>query len=117
MPSDRNVLDLRVAPLTRADVDAVAELHMRAFPDGALTVFGVEVVRRYYLWLLEGPHDAAVVGAWRGSALLGFCAAGWFRGAMNGFLRANRWFLARRLLRHPSLLATPLIRERVGQAL
>ncbi len=48
---------------------------------------------------------------------MGFCAAGVYRGAMNGFLRANRRYLARRIATHPWLVCNPLIRERIGQAL
>jgi ribosomal protein S18 acetylase RimI-like enzyme len=108
--------ELRIAPARREDLDAIAALHARAFPDAAITAFGPEAVRRYYQWLLEGPHDAALMLAWRGDQLVGFCAAGWFRGAMRGFLRANRLYLAARVLRHPSLLRTELVRERIALA-
>ena len=81
-----------------------------------MTAFGPEAVRRYYLWLLEGPHDAALMLAWRGERLVGFCAAGWFRGAVRGFLRANRLYLAGRVMRHPSLLRTELVRDRIALA-
>jgi ribosomal protein S18 acetylase RimI-like enzyme len=109
--------DLRIDRVTHADLVRVAELHRRAFPDAAITSFGLEAVRRYYLWLIEGPHDAAVMGAFRHDTLLGFCAAGVFRGAMNGFLRENRAFLAHHLLLHPRLLASSLIRDRLREAL
>ena len=115
--SGRCVADLVLAPLGRADLDAVAAVHARAFADSAITAFGSEAVRRYYLWLLEGPHDAALVGAWLDSRLVGFCAAGHFRGALNGFLRANRRYLALRIATHPWLLASPLIRDRLVRAL
>jgi ribosomal protein S18 acetylase RimI-like enzyme len=109
-------LELRIAPARRQDLEAVAALHARAFPDAAMTAFGPEAVRRYYLWLLEGPHDAALMLAWCGDRLVGFCAAGWFRGAVRGFLRSNRLYLAGRVLRHPSLLRTELVRERIALA-
>jgi ribosomal protein S18 acetylase RimI-like enzyme len=108
--------ELRIAPARREDLDAIAALHARAFPDAAMTAFGPEALRRYYQWLLEGPHDAAVMLAWRDDRLVGFCAAGWFRGAVRGFLRANRLYLAGRVLRHPSLLLTDLVRERIALA-
>lgn len=108
---------VRITPCQRQDLDDVAALHARAFPDAALTAFGPEAVRRYYGWLLEGPHDAALMLAWHGDRLVGFCAAGWFRGAMRGFLRANRLYLAGRVARHPSLLRTELVRERIALAI
>lgn len=95
----------------------MARLHVSAFPDSAITAFGHELVERYYAWLHEGPHDAAVVGAFLDDRLIGFCAAGVFRNAMNGFLRDNRVRIAAHLARHPRLLASPLIRERIRDGL
>lgn len=117
MQSDRSPGDIWLAPLHRQDLATVAEIHERAFADSAITAFGRETVCRYYRWLLEGPHDAALVGAWHGDAIVGFCAAGVFRGAMSGFLRANRVYLARRMLARPSLIASPLIRDRIREAI
>jgi ribosomal protein S18 acetylase RimI-like enzyme len=107
------VTDFRVERLRTEDLPAVVQLHTKAFADSAITALGPEAVRRYYGWLLEGPHDAALVGAWRGTQLVGFCAAGVFRGAMNGFLRANRRYLAAHIATHPWLLLSPLIRDRL----
>lgn len=108
---------VRVAVLREADLPAVVPVHAAAFPDSAITAFGPEAIRRYYHWLLTGPHDAALTGAWQGERLVGFCAAGVFRGAMNGFLRANRTYLAWRIARHPGLALNPLIRDRLRSAL
>jgi ribosomal protein S18 acetylase RimI-like enzyme len=108
---------LRIAPLSPAELPDVVALHGRAFPDAALTAFGPEALRRYYAWLLEGPHDAVLVGAWQDDTLVGFCAAGVFRGAMSGFLRKNRAYLAAHVLRHPRLALSPLIRDRIAAAL
>lgn len=108
---------LRIAPLSPADLPAIVALHTRAFPDAALTAFGPEALRRYYHWLLDGPHDAALTGAWQHQSLVGFCAAGVFRGAMSGFLRANRAYLAAHVLRHPRLALNPLVRDRIAAAL
>lgn len=109
--------ELRIAPLTRDDLGEVAEVHLRAFTDSAISALGHEAVRRYYQWLLEGPHDAKLVGAWLGDRLVGFCAAGRFRGAMNGFLRANRRYLAWRIASHPRLWTSTLVRDRIKRAL
>lgn len=109
--------DLVLRGLQRGDLDAVAALHLRAFPKSALSRLGVPVVHRYYLWQLEGPHDAIAVGAFVHGNCTGFCFAGMFRGAMSGFLRNNRLFLALHVARRPWLLATPLFRERIRDAL
>lgn len=108
---------VRIGAITRRDLVAVAEVHRRAFPESAITAFGREAVRRYYQWLLEGPHDAALVGAWKDDRLVGFCAAGTFNGALSGFLRANRLYLALRMASHPWLVTSPLVRDRVIQGL
>jgi ribosomal protein S18 acetylase RimI-like enzyme len=104
---------LRIAPIHRADLDVVADVHRRAFTDSAITALGHEAVRRYYGWLLDGPHDAALMGAWDRDQLVGFCAAGTFRGALSGYLRENRVYLALRLLTHPWLATNEIVRDRV----
>ena len=109
--------EVTLAPLRTDRLDDLVALHRRAFPDAAITAFGTEAVRRYYAWLMTGPHDAIVMGAWRDGRLIGFCAAGQFRGAMNGFLRRERGYLARHVLVHPRLLFSPLIRDRIRTAL
>lgn len=105
--------DVVVERLRPGDLDRVVTIHLEAFPDSAISAFGREAIRRYYTWLLEGPHDAALTGASIDGVLVGFCAAGVFRGAMNGFLRANRRYLAVRALTHPRLFLNPLIRDRI----
>ncbi len=109
--------EFRVARIAPSELSAVVPVHQSAFRDSAITAFGPEAIRRYYLWLVEGPHDAALMGAWDGPALVGFCAAGVFRGAMNGFLRTNRLYLAGQIGRHPSLVLSPMIRDRLRTAL
>lgn len=109
--------ELRLSPVQRADLDAVAVVHARAFPTAAISAFGHEAVRRYYSWLLDGPHDAELIGAWLGPRLVGFCSAGVFRGAMSGYLRANRLYLAWRVATHPTLVTSPLVRSRIMDAI
>jgi ribosomal protein S18 acetylase RimI-like enzyme len=108
--------DVQIAALTPSDLLAIAHLHARAFPDAAITALGPDIVEHYYEWLLVGPHDAQILGAWSNGRLLGFCAGGVFRGAMSGFLRKNRIRLAARVARHPRLLANAIIRDRIVSA-
>jgi len=109
--------ELVIAPLSCPDLPRVAELHAVAFPDSTLTALGRDVLERYYAWLLDETHDAQLMGAWNGQQLAGFCAAGVFRGAMSGFLRVNRPFLAYRVLTRPSLLLHASFRERLRSGL
>lgn len=105
-----------VRPLQVAHLPAVADVHLRAFPDSALSKLGREAVRRYYEWQLTGPHDVHAVGAFIDGRLAGFCFGGRFRGALIGFLRANRTYLTLLVLRKPWLLFNPLFRERAVYA-
>ncbi|MGH7721176.1 MAG: GNAT family N-acetyltransferase [Gemmatimonadaceae bacterium] len=107
---------LNVRDIALADLGTVARIHRDAFPRSALGALGSEAVRRYYHWQLVGPHDALALGALLDDALVGFCFAGVFRGALSGFVRANRAFLIWSVVRRPWLLTSPLLRERVRLA-
>jgi len=95
------------------DLNDVARLHMLAFPGRALTVLGIETVRRYYEWQLTGPHNVTAVGAFFGPELAGFSFGGIFRGALSGFLKKNYRFLIWQVTTHPWVLLNPLIRARI----
>ncbi len=109
--------ELRLAPIDNSHLDQLVAIHQHAFEESAITAFGTGAIRRYYEWLLHGPHDARVIGAWDGATLVGFCAGGVFRGAMNGFLRKHRRYLALHVLTHPRLLLSELIRGRIRTAM
>ena len=111
-PNSVQILTLEVADLPR-----VSEIHRAAFPNSALTMLGAEAVRRYYEWLLTGPHECLALGAAVKADILGFCFAGVFSGAMSGFLRRNRAFLFGSILSHPRLCMNPLFRERATAGL
>jgi len=104
---------LTLSRLVQDDLPCVAHIHMLAFPRSALTRLGKEAVRRYYEWQLLGPHDSVALGAVVDGELVGFCFGGVFRGALSGFVRKNRLFLAWRILIHPWLVTNPLIRDRL----
>ena len=109
-----DVVQLRMLEAT--DLPRVSEIHLAAFPNSALTMLGAEAVRRYYEWLLTGPHECLALGASVKADIMGFCFAGVFRGAMSGFLRQNRAFLFGRILSRPWLSLNPLFRERATAA-
>jgi ribosomal protein S18 acetylase RimI-like enzyme len=111
------VAEVLIRPLQREDLPAVTRVHIAAFSVTPLTLLGDEAVRRYYDWLLVGPHDVTALGAYRDGRCVGFSFGGVFRGAMTGFLKKNRSYLAVRALTHPWLLARAPFRARVGQGL
>jgi ribosomal protein S18 acetylase RimI-like enzyme len=104
---------IEVRVLGQRDLPAIVRIHTLAFPGSALTALGAGAVRRYYEWQLTGPHDVSALGAFYGNEMAGFCFGGVFRGAMSGFLRKNRVYLAWLVLTHPWLVANPLFRDRL----
>jgi len=95
-----------ILPIEAHHLAAVARLHQRAFGRSALSRLGAEAVRRYYEWQLNGPHQHHFIGAFEGPTLRGYAVGGRSHGALSGFLRRNRSFLAWRAFLHPSLLFT-----------
>ncbi len=108
---------IEIRSLNQRDLPAAAAIHALAFPDSALTALGAEAVRRYYEWQLNGPHDVSAFGAFHENEMVGYCFGGIFRGAMSGFLRRNRAYLAWRVVTHPWLIAHPLFRNRLMNGL
>jgi ribosomal protein S18 acetylase RimI-like enzyme len=104
-------------PLHIDNCPSVAEIHLRAFPDSALTRMGVEAVCRYYAWQLIGPQDCLAMGAFQGNILVGFIFAGVFRGALSGFISKNLWFLVGRVVTHPWMAFNPIFLDRIRMGL
>lgn len=104
---------IEIRKLGQQDLPAIASIHKLAFPGSALTALGASAVRRYYEWQLTGPHDVSALGAFHENEMAGFCFGGVFHGAMSGFLRKNRAYLAWRVITHPWLAANPLFRDRL----
>jgi ribosomal protein S18 acetylase RimI-like enzyme len=106
--------DSEIRVLIPPDLLTLTVIHRLAFPQSAITHLGQEATKRYYEWLLTGPHpDAFCVGVERESNLVGFCFGGRFNAATGGFLQKNRSFLIWRVLTHPWLVFNPLFRERL----
>lgn len=114
-PASQNIVEIR--PLDVEDLREVASVHRAAFPRSALTRLGAEAVRRYYEWQLTGPHEVYAVGAFRAGRCVGFSVGGSFRGAMTGFLRRNRLFLATRVATRPWILSNPVFRKSLRSGL
>lgn len=87
--------------LMLSDLDAIANVHLGAFPKSAITALGHDAARRYYAWQLSGPHDAIAFGALEKESVVGFAFGGVFRGALSGFIRANRSFLLWNIAKRP----------------
>jgi ribosomal protein S18 acetylase RimI-like enzyme len=99
-----------------ADIKNVADVHIKAFDASALTRLGAGAVQRYYLWQLKGPHDHFPIIAVVNDSIVGFCVGGISRGALGGFLRKNKFYLAYRTLLNPSLMLNNKFMKRLKTA-
>jgi hypothetical protein len=107
------VPEIDIRRMDGGEIDRIVEIHLASFPKTALSQLGPETVRRYYEWLLFGPHDVVPLGAYSGDELIGYTVGGLFRGATGGFVRKHRWYLMRRIVFRPWLLGDSLFRDRV----
>lgn len=105
-----------VRRIEHADLAAIARIHLLAFPNSALTSLGIEATRRYYEWQLTGPHDVVAACIVESGEITAFCFGGLFRGALGGFLRANRRYLFWRVVTRPWLLTNEIVRQRIRMA-
>lgn len=108
---------VEIRAIDARDLPVIAEIHMLAFPNAAMTALGKEAVRRYYQWQIEGPHDLHATIALVDGKTAGFSFAGHFRGHLIGYLRRNRGYLLLNTLRRPWLLANPLFIDRLKYGL
>lgn len=108
----------RVQSLGGTDVASMAALHARVFPDSVLTRLGLEALRRYYLWQVDGPHEVEAFGVvGQGGRLLGLVVGGRFRGSMIGFVKREAPFLVGCVVRQPHLLVEERGRRAVRSGL
>jgi ribosomal protein S18 acetylase RimI-like enzyme len=113
-----NFIKVNLRLIKNKDLEQVAKLHEKAFSDSALSKLGLEPIRRYYEWQLNGPHDCYAVGAFdENQLLIGFCFSGVFRGSLSGFLAKNKKFLIKWLIVHPWLVQNPIVMDRIKRSL
>ncbi len=100
------------------DLGKVVRVHINSFPESALTKLGAQIVRRYYLWQLTGPHKKIwAIGAFLDDDCAGFSFSGIFHGSTSGFIQQNKKFLVKEVLFHPWLLFNPLFTKRLGEGI
>lgn len=103
-------------PLVPSDLRASAAIHVEAFPYAAISQLGPATAERYHACLLA-RDDVHALAAFSADRLAGFCFGGTARDVEGAFLRENLWFVGGKLLKRPSLLAKPFIRDRIGAGL
>lgn len=96
--------DIVIRPLALDELDNVVAIHMKAYPNAALTRLGPDFVRRYYLWRHRTADHFVLLGAWSGARLVGFEFAGSFREPTASFVRQNWPSILHRIARKPRVL-------------
>jgi ribosomal protein S18 acetylase RimI-like enzyme len=100
-PVDAPSGELVVRRLELSDLNAVANVHLHAFPDSGITALGEHITERYYRWQMENCGHPAIIGVERAGRLAGFCLVAESFGSLTDFLRAHAPAVAWRLLRRP----------------
>jgi ribosomal protein S18 acetylase RimI-like enzyme len=108
---------VRIGDLTDRDLEAAAGIHRAGFPDDPITRLGPEAVARYYVWLLEGPHQSEGIAAFLDDELVGVLVGGSFGSLLPGYLRRNLPFIATRVVLRPRLLLDLDVPARLGRAM
>ena len=109
--------EIIVRDAVEKDLEWISNIHIKAFPNSALSKLGAESVKRYYEWQLVGPHECLSLVALLDEKIVAFCFSGVFKSALGGFLQKNRNFLIVRVFFHPWLLFNEIFREKIFEAL
>lgn len=99
--------------LNQNDLNQVAKIHLTAFSDSVLSLFGVPTIVKYYEWQMDPPNTCYAVGAFEGDKLLGFSFAGVLRNAEVFFIKENLLFILSQLLWQPQLLLKKAIYQKL----
>lgn len=95
---NEKTIKIDIKEMSNDDLIKVAKVHIRAFPKSFLSKLGTGAVKRYYDWQMNGPHSHYSIVAEVDGQVVGFCVGGISRGAMIGFLKKYKFYLAAKLL-------------------
>ncbi len=98
------------------DLSQVAKIHMDAFPESILTVFGNKVIRKYYEWQMAKPNECYPTGVFLQHQLVGFSFAGVFLDSEIGFLRKNWLLIIETIFSNPVILVNPVLWKKTQNA-
>ena len=107
-----------IRAVKEADLSDITRIHIASFKDRALSQMGFSTVRRYYAWLLTGfsmIHPVCAVN--QEGIIAGYCFSGLYAGSFSGFLKNNKGFLIKQILKRPRLLFNPIVQEQARLAL
>jgi len=94
VPGKKEHLPLNVRPAQEADLDAIVEIHLAAFPGFTLSQFGPEFLRKYYEMVMNFEQSILQVGESNGK-IVGFAAGFVNPKRFYAELKKNKWKLIR----------------------
>jgi ribosomal protein S18 acetylase RimI-like enzyme len=104
-----------VKPIDNTCIDQIVVIHLRAFHESTLSLFGRDVLVKWYKWHFSAPNECYGFGAFEGDCLKGFCLAGIFRDAEVFFFRENFIYMLYQALIHPRLIINKQTINRLKQ--
>lgn len=101
--------EVRLRPMSVADLNAVVDVHMRSFPRFFLTFLGGSFLRELYAGIAGDETGIAIVGVGEGDAIVGFVAgtthpSGFYRRLIAGRVWRFAFAAFLPLLRKPRIL-------------
>ena len=93
-------------PIDKSGIGQIVDIHLRAFPESTLSLFGRNRVAKWYEWHLEPPKECYAIGAYDEDSMKGFCLSGFFLNSEIFFFRKNFLFVLWQLITHPQLIIT-----------
>jgi ribosomal protein S18 acetylase RimI-like enzyme len=106
--------NVTVRVLSEDDLRVAVEIYVAANPKSLLTSFGRRQIRHYLSWQLKAKHIAAATAAEADGEVAGILLLV-KNNDLPGYLKQNKWFLARSFVRNVGILFTPLFRVRATQ--
>lgn len=105
-----------ISPLRMEHIPAITEIHLKAFPDRAMSLLGRGAVARYYQTILNHNRFCLSIGVFDQGQLIGYLFGGEMGAVMNNYLRNNAVYLCTAILLRPWLIMKPIVRKNVGLA-
>ena len=91
-------------PIDKSGIGQIVDIHLRAFPESTLSLFGRKVLTKWYQWHFSPPNQCHAFGAFEGDVLRGFCLSGVFRNSEVFFFQEHFFYVLWQLIVHPQLI-------------
>lgn len=105
--------NLQLKTILKEDINSIAKVHLSAFPMSFFSKLGIEIVEKYYYWLLENDNNLYATMAQVGNKTVGFCIAGSSLKSLKYFLKRYKYKLILSILIRPQIILSKLIKKRI----